>query len=212
MDARLIDRNRIQIALDNNDRAGIMCRFSRPVEIEQNGALIEQRRFRRIQVFRLPVRIDSPPAERDHPPTIVLDWNNQPVAEPVVAWPTIVGLDDKPHLDHRRFVDTLRQEMPLQRIAGIGRETDTKIRDSIGPQPPLPRIVSSNDPRFGAKGFLEIPAGQLSDLAERFSLCLAPFGLRVARRHRHAGLSRQPFDRFGKGKSFRFNQELEVVA
>jgi len=88
----------VHIAFDH-DRAS--CSLDRGARFEQAvklRAFVEQRGFRRIEVFRLPL-VEHPAAEADSLALDVLDGEHDAVAEAVVA--SIVAVDDQPRCGER---------------------------------------------------------------------------------------------------------------
>ena len=59
---------------------------------------------------------------------------------------------------------------------------------------------------------LEELGGEFHDVVERRAFLLALLCLRIARRHRHAGLAGEPLDRLGEGQPLGLHEEGEDVA
>ncbi len=119
-EAGLAHRDRVDIALDDDDRARVMRAFTGAVMIEQQRALVEERGLRRIEVFCLGARLHRPPAESDHAACAVMDRKHHPVAEPVVRHGDVFAMDEEARFYHRLGADALRRERIAQHKA-LGR-------------------------------------------------------------------------------------------
>ena len=73
----------IHVSLDDHQALEIGVRLPRLVEAVQLAALVKQRGFRRIQVFRLAL-IDDAAAECDDPPARIANREHQAVAKAVI--------------------------------------------------------------------------------------------------------------------------------
>ena len=97
----LIEGDDIGITLDHDDGAfgaGVFRRFRQAIKI---APFLEQRRFRRVQIFGLALAQDAP-AEGDCAAAPVADRKHDAPAKPVIGRPPAsIGLDQKPGLDHR---------------------------------------------------------------------------------------------------------------
>ena len=94
------DRDRVDIAFHDNDRAAVVCGFAGAMMIEQQRAFVEKRSLRRIEIFRLGSRLHRPAAEGDDAARAVVDREHHPVAEPVVGHGDVLPVDQQARLDH----------------------------------------------------------------------------------------------------------------
>ena len=107
----------VDIAFDHHDRTAVMGRLPRGAEIVEMVALVKQRRFRRIQIFRRHVLLERAAAKRNHAAPHIGDRKHHAVAEAIIGHRNIVAADQKTGLDHILDRDALRAEMFLQREA-----------------------------------------------------------------------------------------------
>ena len=63
----LAHRDRVDVALDDDNLTAVMSGLPRPMVVEQQRPFVEERRLRRVQIFRFRAGIDRPAAERDNP-------------------------------------------------------------------------------------------------------------------------------------------------
>ncbi len=82
--ARLRRPDHIHVSLDENDPVELHRRIFGAVKVIQNVRLPVDFRFRRIEIFRLVLRIERAPAEGNHLTRFILDRKHQPVAEAIV--------------------------------------------------------------------------------------------------------------------------------
>ena len=161
-EAGLAHRDRVDIALDHDDRARIMRGLAGAVMIEQQRALVEERGLRRIEVFCLGAGLHRPPAEGDDAAGAIMDRKHHPVAEPVIRNGDVFPMDEQARFDHRLGANALRRERVAQHKA-LGRGiAEPKALLHRGPEAAIGEIAA----RFGADRLLEVRFEQ-------------------ARRHRH---------------------------
>ena len=113
-EAGLADRDRVDIALDHDDRARLMRGLAGAVMIEQQRALVEKRGLRGIEVLRLGAGLHRPPAEGDDAAGAVVDRKHHPVAEPIVRHRDVFPVDKQARFDHRLGADALSGERIAQ--------------------------------------------------------------------------------------------------
>ena len=87
--------------------AGVVGGLSCAVMVEEQRAFVEERRLRRIEVFRLRARVHRAAAEGDDPAGAVVDREHHPVAEPVVRDGDPIAVDEESRLDHLVDADAL---------------------------------------------------------------------------------------------------------
>ena len=122
-EAGFAHRDRVDIALDDDDRAAVMRALAGAVMIEQQRAFVEERGLRRIEVFRLGARLHRPPAEGDDAAGAVVDRKHHPVAEPVVRNRDVFAVDEQAGFDHRLGADALGRERVAQRESAPARHS-----------------------------------------------------------------------------------------
>jgi len=117
--AVLGQRDYVHVAFDHDGAAGSLDRGARFEQTVKLRAFMEQRGFRRIEVFRLPLA-EYPAAEADDLALDVLDGEHDAVAEAVVA--PIVAIDDQ--AGGREGVRRVIGKNLFQRGPSIRRVTD----------------------------------------------------------------------------------------
>src|SRR5690606_31205844 len=87
----------------NQNRFTLSADFlSRVVQPEEHPTLVVDRRFRRVNVFRIVGRRHDPPPKPNHLPDLRENWKDHPIAIPVIMPLTTWPLDHQPGL-HKRF-------------------------------------------------------------------------------------------------------------
>ena len=96
----------IKLAFANDGKPGVQNRALGFVETEENLALGENRRLRRVDVFRrFFVAGQNASTEADHPALLVANWKHEPPAKTVVVISRFLLSQNQPGLfDKRKFV------------------------------------------------------------------------------------------------------------
>ena len=212
-EARLRQRHHVHVALDRDDAALVVRGLASTRRIEQDVALVEQRRLGRVQVLRRLVGIERTATEGDGAALEVGDREHHAVAEAVVGDGNVVTADQHAGLDH--LLDRVARlgQMLAQRRLGIGRVTDAELLDRLALEPAFFGDVGA---RLGGGGRRELGdeegGGDLHQLEQPLALVVALRVARVGRRQCDAGLLRQPLDGLGERQSLGLHQEREDVA
>ncbi len=109
----------VHIAFGDDDTALVMRRLAGSRDVEQHPALVKQRRFRRIEIFRLLLLAERPAAKGDDLAARIGDRKHQPVAEPVIADGDVVARNQ--HAGGRHVVrgEAFCREMLLELVAAL---------------------------------------------------------------------------------------------
>ena len=205
-------RDDVDIAFDRDDRCAIMRGLARGGDVVERAALVEERRLRRVEIFRLRVFLERAAAEGDDAAAQIGDREHHAVAEAVERHRDVVAGDQQPGLDHVLDRDAVRAEMLLEREA-LGRriaEPELELRRRIEP------AVGEIAARLGAvsrrERVLEEFRRKLHHVMQRLAPRVARLVLARDLRQRHAGHLRQPLDRFRKAHAFAFHDEVEDAA
>ncbi len=159
---------------------------------------MEERRLRRVQVFRLRVLLQRAAAEGDDAAAEIADRKDHAVAEAVERHRDVVAADQEAGRDHVLDRHALLAEMLLQRealgrrIAEAERHLRRRIDAAVGEIAARPRTRARRQRR------LEEFGRELDDVVQRLAALLARLVLVGNLRQRHAGLLRQPLDRLGE--------------
>ena len=158
----------------------------RGAEVVEIVALVKQRRFRRVQVFRRDVLFQRAAAERDHAAAHVGDRKHHAVAEAIIGHRNVVAGDQKARFDHVLDRNALRAEMLLQRKAFARRIADPELQLRRRRN----RAVAEIAARFGAiargERIGEEFRGEFHHVVERLAALLVTRGIGRRRRQRQA--------------------------
>ena len=173
---------------------------------------MEERRLRRVEIFRLRVFLQRPAAKGDHAATQVGDREHHAVAEPVERHRDIVAGNQQTSLDHVFGGDAVRAEMLLQRetlARGIA-QPELELRRRI--KPAIGQIAARL--RTGACGqrVLKEFRREFHHIVQRLAPLCARLVLVRDFRQLHAGHLRQALHRFGERDAFAFHDEIEDAA
>ena len=120
--AVLRQRDHVHVALDHDQAFEPGVRLFRLPQAVQFAALVEQRGFRRVEVFRRILGIDHASAERDDASASVVDREHQPVAELVVDVAAVLlrkqtGAFEQLHAPRIGAERVAQRGKPVRRIA-----------------------------------------------------------------------------------------------
>ncbi len=173
---------------------------------------MEERRLRRIEIFRRDVLLQRAAAEGDYPPAQVCDREHDPVAEAVIWHRNVVAGNQQARFDHVLDRHAVAAEMFLQRKALGRRIAETELVLDGGIEPAVGEITA----RLGAGARGE---RRLEELGGEFHHLVQGLAMRRARlvfpghfRQRHAGEVRQLLDRFGEAQPLGLHHEIENAA
>ncbi len=166
--------------------------------IEQATAFVEQFGFRRIQVFRVVIGVHGATAKGNAAPACVADREHDAIAKRVIGLAALAaGLGQTGTMD-QVFFNPLGAQLVPQPLPGIGGKADLPPVQLCILQATPGQIIARRSPRRSFQLKAEILHGHFHDLGQ----LRAPVGLflrlGIARRHLHAGLGRQDFNRFHK--------------
>ena len=173
---------------------------------------MEERRLRRVEVFRLRVLLERAAAEGDDAAAQIGDRKHHPVAEAVVGHRDVVAGNQQPGLDHVLDRYPFLAEMLLEREA-LGRriaEAELELRRRI--EPAVGEIAARLGAGARGERRLEEFRRQFDHVVER----LAPLarGPRPPARPWAAACrpAREPLDRLREGDPLGHHHEIEDVA
>ena len=173
---------------------------------------MEERRLRRIQIFRLRIFLERAAAERDDAPAQIGDREHHAITETIERHRDVVARDQEARLDHVLGRNAVRAEMLLQRETLARRVAEAELELRCGIEPAVGEIAA----RLGAvargeRGFEEF-RGKLHHVVQRLAPRIARLVLARDLRQRHARHLRQALDRFRKAHAFAFHHEVEDAA
>ncbi len=138
-------------------------------------------RLRRIQVLRLGGVIDHPPAKSDQFAMIVVDRDDDPLAEPVPQLPSPVGLYRQPGLHHLAVGRAVLAQEPDHVVLALPRRREAELELGHGPTRDPTRLELDQGALPGRvlqQDVMEVLGGQQIQLRDRpFELAL-PTGAR----------------------------------
>jgi hypothetical protein len=205
-------RDHVDIALDGDDIAGVMRGLAGAMVVVEAGALVEQARLGRVEVFRLGVLVHGATAEGDHAAGAVADREHHPVAKAIVRHGDILAMDEQPGLDHRVDRGAASGEMITQGVFLVRRVAEAEVLLDRRRQAAIGQIAA----RFRAGAILQLrlepERRQLQHVAKRGAPLLAFDALLGLDRHLQAGHAGQPLHRLGEAQPLRLHQEGEGVA
>ena len=170
----------VDIAFDRDHRRALVRGGARGGDVVERRALVEERRLRRVEVFRLRVLLERAAAEGDDAAAQIGDRKHHAVAEAVVGHRDVVARDQQPRLDHVLDRYAFLAEMLLEREA-LGRriaEAELELRRRI--EPAVGEIAARLGAGARGERRLEEFRRQLDDVVER----LAPLVARLRPRAR----------------------------
>jgi hypothetical protein len=173
---------------------------------------VEEFGLRRIQILRRHIGRERPPAEADDAAFEIADREDDAIAEAIERDGNVVAGDEKAGGDHLLLRDVLRREVLLQRSAIGRRVADAEFALKLGAEAAVHQVAPGGGAGPALQRRLEEFRRDFHHLVEARPLAVALLGVRVARRHRHAGLAGQTLDRLGERKAFRLHHEGEDVA
>jgi len=174
-------------------------------------ALLVQRGFRRIQVLRFALT-ENPPAEGDDATVHVLNGDDEPAAEQVIAALRDLGNTGQPGLLGQRLPNAQAAQVTHQPLAVAGREPEHEPLDGAGFDLAPIEIIA----RAGAFRVLQAALVKLGRLGHH-RLQVLPVAVsfllgRIQCRHPEMGQVRQKMDGLGVGEVLQFHHQLDHVA
>src|SRR6185503_11941410 len=115
-------------------------------DIVERAAFVEERRLRRVEIFRLRILLERAAAERNHAPAQIGDREHHAVAEAVERHRDVVAGDQEAGLDHVLDRDIVRAEMLLERETLAWRVAEAKLELRCRIEPTVGEIAA----RLGA--------------------------------------------------------------
>src|SRR6266571_5278692 len=214
VNARQVAGDQIKLALADDGVTGVEQRALRFVEAEENFALRENRRLRRVDVLRgFVVAAEDAATEPDDAALFVANRENQPPAKPVVVMVAAFFAQDETGLLNKGQLVGLAPG-PVERVVpGVGRVTEAEQFDRFIGNAALFQVIA-RDLSGGLLGERGLPAvgDLLVDLEQGFlqeSMLLRAWVF--GKLERNAGALGQPMHRFGKTDVFVFLDERENV-
>ena len=205
-DPELEQRDHVHVALDHDQPRDLAVRLPHLVQREQLATLVEQRRFRGVQIFRAVGLAHHAATEGDDAAAPVLDREHQPIAELVVDTAALAGREHAGHVQ-RLEAAVAGPDGVLHAIPSVRRVAEAEALDHRGIEAALLQVLAA----FLAAGQL------LLEPARRGIEHLVQFGelvLRAARhatfeRHGHADPGGEIFDRIDEFEAVVVHQELD---
>ena len=183
----------VHVPLGHDKRRPFTGRLACWPMIIETAPLVEERCFRRVQVFGVVVRIHGPTAKGNRPSTRIANGEHDPVPEGVVGAFALIGRFRKTRFKDQLLIDAFARQVIPKTLPTIWREADFP--------PFLCGLVQTTSgkvvPRSRRRARLELKAIELDSLLHHLGqLCPVVrlfLRLRVPRRHRHAAFPRQNF-------------------
>src|SRR5690606_38497985 len=211
LDATTRERHIVHVTLDDERRTLAPDRVARPVQAVENGALVEDRRLGRIEIFRLVTAGEYTSTERDHATAHLGHREHQPVAETVVRLAASLALLDQPRIQQHVILDTVLMGRAAQRLPVVGRIADAEPLDGILTDLALLQVAQCMLARGLAQHSLEEVCRErdgLVQLAVGILLLARPFPARDL----HANAVRDLAHRVGEREPLVLHEETENVA
>ncbi len=170
---------------------------------------MEERRLRRVEIFRLCLLLERAAAEGDDPPAQVRDRKHHAIAEAVVGHRDVLASNQQAGFHHVLGRNALLAEVLLEREA-IGRSiAQAELELGRG----IERTIGEVAARFGAqprrqRRFEEFRR-EFDDVVERLAALVAHLLGAVDLGQFHARLRSQPLHRFGERQALGQHQEIE---
>ena len=118
----------VDIAFHHHQGAAVMGGKPRGGEVVEIVALVKQRGFRRVQIFRRLILLQRTAAERDHPSAQIGDRKHHAVAKAIVGHRDVVARDQQACFDHVLNRDALGAQIFLQCKTLARRIADAKLQ------------------------------------------------------------------------------------
>ena len=106
----------VDIALDRDDAGAVVRRLAGGGDVVERRALVEERRLRRVEIFRRDFFLQRAAAEGDHPAAPIADRKHDAIAKPIIRHRNVFAADDQAGLDHVLDRDFGRAQMLLERV------------------------------------------------------------------------------------------------
>ena len=159
------DPDHIHVALDEHCQIALAHRGACAMDVVQHRVLAVNRRFGRIQVLGLPVRLQAPPAVADQISAIGVDGKHEPVAKARVNRTILLGLAHQARLQNVRPLELLALEKAHQCIAAW-RVAQAEFLDLFGTESSLLEIGRGSGAPVGLELLYEEPLRKLVDLQQ----------------------------------------------
>ncbi len=207
----LMERDHVHVAFDHH-RIALLARGVAGVrQAEQHPAFMEERVFRRVEVFRLAVAHHAA-AEGDHAPAPVHNRKQDAATKIIVGVAAAFRPAQQPDLERAGLFVILGRQHALEPAAIVGREAQAEAGDRLVGQAAVFEIGQGRAAGGGTQLLLEPGTGRFDHGVKRL-LLLGPLAvLRRHARHGDAGLLGQPLDSLGKGQALGPHDEADDVA
>ncbi len=186
--------------------------LARGGDVVERCAFVEERRLRRVQIFRGSVLLQRAAAEGDDAGAQIGDREHHAVAEAVERQRDVVAGNQQAGFHHVLDRNAVRAEMFLEREALVGRVAEAEFQLRRGIEAAVGEIAARLGAGARGKRGLEELRRQLHDVVQRLAPGVAPFVFGRNLRQRHAGHLREPLDRFREADAFGFHDEIENAA
>ena len=198
----------IHIPFDDHYARSVTYRASGLKQAIEFATLLEQRSFRRIEVFRFPL-VNHATSETDHGSALVVDRKHDAIAEAVIA-PALFAGDHQPGFSQR--IRLIVGKNRFQILPAVGCVAQAVTRGDFAGQSALLQIGD------GFVGGFELGLVILGRLEHHVRQVLRSLGLfrapRIRRllRHHHADTARQILDRIDVAHALMFHQKTDGAA
>jgi hypothetical protein len=207
----LMERDAVEIALDDNDRIDLAGRPSRGVERVQKAALGINRRRRGVQIFWLLVA-QRPAAKRDHLAGRRVRRNHHASAIHVIIAAVVSGFEQT-RLDRGRKIDGIRLELAQQTVPTLGCVPELEEIDARPPEAAALAIIAGRlTRRFTREHPVKVLRGDGVRGVDRLLLVARARRDRVFGFELDAGTFGEPAQRLGKRQIFSPAQIVDDVA
>ena len=180
------------------------------MEIVKRASLVEERRVRRVQVFRDTIAaFQNAPTEGDHSPARILNRQHQPPAKTVIG-SFVFDLDMQTALDQHLRIELTQRA--LQRCFAIGRKTEPELAANLAAETAPFEIIERLSPIRRAQIVKEPALRCLHDVNQTCALLRLFCSDRIGRGDFHTGLCRQLFHRIHKAEPALVSHPADHIA
>ncbi len=209
----LVQRDQVEIALDDVDRAGRAALLLGPVKPVEGAPLAVERSLGGVEVFGGRV-VHDPPAEPHHPGHLVDDREHDAFAEPVVEPAAVLARHDETGFFEQRDGEALAGHERQEVVPALRRIPDAEMADGLRPDPAALEVVPGPlSVGVAGKGPLEELERPAVDLEQLIAL-VDPAALDGRQRlfgQRNPAAAGKRAGRFGKGDPVALHDETENV-
>jgi hypothetical protein len=208
-------RDDVQITLRHDQAANVLLgigrRLARLGIAVEDRALVEDRRLRRVEIFRPRLFGQRPSAKRHQPPARIMDGEHDAVAETVIGR-AIVRLDQQAAFDEIAHRRPRRDQLVLQPGAAVRGKADAEALAVLAVETAAFQIAPRRFAPGAEQGALEMRLRGLHPFHQRLAVNLLFCGLRVRLRQAQPRLPGQTLGRLHEGQALDLFQPGEDIA